>query len=134
MKPAIQDHELEFLLAFDGRVHYLAKDYWLKFEIREVEATAVRPHGISYSFTLHAPDGQRLVGFDNAHAVAFKKGWLGRRSTTYDHWHRATKDPGQPYAFKDVGTLIGDFFDEVERVLAERGIDTTVLDVEEGGK
>jgi hypothetical protein len=61
------DYGLEFLLAFDGRVHHLEKGYSIKFEIRRVEATKNRPHGLSYSFTLHAPDGTRLVGFDNAH-------------------------------------------------------------------
>ena len=63
------DYALEFLLAFDGRIHYLKRGYWLKFEVARVAATAARPHGLSYSFTLHAPDGKRLVGFDNAHDV-----------------------------------------------------------------
>jgi len=63
------NHGLEFLLAFDGRIHHLEKGYWLKFEIARVTATTNRPHGLSYSFTLHAPDGTRLVGFDNAHDV-----------------------------------------------------------------
>ena len=31
------DHGLEFLLAFDGRIHHLEKGYWLKFEIRRGE-------------------------------------------------------------------------------------------------
>ena len=56
------DYGLKFLLAFDGRVHHLEEGYWLKFEIKRVEATKERPHGLSYSFTLHAPDGTRLVG------------------------------------------------------------------------
>src|SRR5438552_12708449 len=63
------DHGLEFLLGFDGRIHHLEKGYWLKFEIARVKATTDRPHGLSYSFTLHGPDGTRLVGFDNAHDV-----------------------------------------------------------------
>jgi hypothetical protein len=63
------DHGLEFLLAFDGRIHHLEKGYWIKFEITRVDVSAERPHGLSYSFTLHAPDGKRLVGFDNAHDV-----------------------------------------------------------------
>jgi len=29
------DHTLEFLLAFDGRIHHLEKDYWIKFENHE---------------------------------------------------------------------------------------------------
>lgn len=28
-----------------------------------------RPHGLSYSLVLRAPDGERLVGYDNAHPV-----------------------------------------------------------------
>jgi len=44
---------------------------------------------------------------------------------------RAENDPGQPYDFKDVETLIDDFFNEVERVLVEHGIATTVIAVEE---
>src|ERR1700704_3222199 len=63
------DHGLEFLLAFDGRIHHLEKGYWLKFEMTRGEATRNRPHGLSYSFTLRAPDGTRLVGFDNAHGI-----------------------------------------------------------------
>lgn len=36
-------------------VNHMEKDYWLKFDIMRVTATAERPHGLSYSFTLHAP-------------------------------------------------------------------------------
>lgn len=64
------EHTLEFLLAFDGRVHWLESGHWIKFEIRRVEPTPKRPHGLRYSFTLHDPQGQRLVGFDNAHGVS----------------------------------------------------------------
>jgi hypothetical protein len=39
-----------------------------------------------------------------------------------DHWHRTETDEGRPYMFKDAETLMDDFFDEVERVLAEHGI------------
>ena len=63
------DHTLEFLLDFDGHVHRLEQGYWIKFQITIVKVTSERPHGLSYSFTLHAPDGTRLVGFDNAHGV-----------------------------------------------------------------
>jgi len=127
------DHGLEFLLAFDGRVHHLEKGYWIKFGIKRIEATDERPHGLSYSFTLHAPDGKRLVGFDNAHGVALAGSKFKRRPATVDHWHRTEDDPGRPYAFKDAATLIDDFFDEVERVLHEHGIGMDVVEVEEAG-
>src|SRR5258708_25096147 len=65
----VPDYGLEFLLAFDGRIHQLEEGYRIKFEIRRTKAGEARPHGLSYSFTLHAPDGTRLIGFDNAHSV-----------------------------------------------------------------
>ncbi len=125
------EYGLEFLLAFDGRVHHLEEGYWIKFEIERIEPTKKRPHGLSYSFTLHAPDGTRLVGFDNAHGVPAKGPRFKRKAPTSDHWHRTENDPGRPYEFKDAEALIEDFFDEVERALDERGVDATVVEVEE---
>ena len=124
------DYGLEFLLAFNGRIHHLEKGYWLKFDITRVEATLERPHGLSYSFTLHAPDGTRLVGFDNAHDVR-ARGHHSRRRKIPDHWHRTEADPGRPYVLKDAETLIDDFFNEVERVLRERGVGMAVTREEE---
>jgi hypothetical protein len=40
------EHTLEFLLAFDGRIHRYFGGYWLKFEIRRVSVTAAQPHGL----------------------------------------------------------------------------------------
>src|SRR5271165_5260869 len=69
MNKRTPEYGLEFLRAFDGRIHHLEEGYWIKFEIERVKATKERPHGLSYSFTLHGPYGTRLVGFDNAHGV-----------------------------------------------------------------
>src|SRR5438552_16621562 len=85
------------LLAFDGRIHHLEEGYWIKFEIERVKTTKERPHGLSYSFTLHGPDGTRLVGFDNAHGVAATRARFKRKPPVSDHWHRAEADPGRPY-------------------------------------
>ncbi len=127
----MEDHGLEFLLAFDGRVHLLEKGYWLKFEIRRVEAEAARLHGLRYSFTLHGPDGSRLVGFDNAHAVPALGSRFKERAGEYDHWHRSETDTGRPYKFVDAEALIEDFFREVERVLTTHGVGSTVISEEE---
>lgn len=102
------EHTLEFLLGFNGHVHHYVDGYWLKFEVGKVEASDGRPHGLSYSFTLHGPDNRRLVGFDNAHGVT-PKGRFRKRSKAMDHWHRTQTDEGRPYAFKDAETLINDF-------------------------
>jgi Family of unknown function (DUF6516) len=128
------EYGLEFLLAFDGLIHHLEKGYRIKFDIRRVEATTERPHGLSYSFTLHAPDGTRLIGFDNAHGVPVAGSRSKRPPEASDHWHRTENDPGRPYKFRDAATLIDDFFDEAERVLGERGIGMTVVKVEDTGR
>src|SRR5687768_5298859 len=112
MKQPPLDHRLEFLLAFDGRIHHLEEGYWIKFEIRKVDVSGARPHGLSYSFTLHAPDGTRLVGFDNAHPMRAPGSRLKQRAPASDHWHRTATDPGKPYAYKDADTLLQDFFRE----------------------
>lgn len=125
------EYTLEFLLAFDGRIHHLEKGYWIKFEIKRVKATKNRPHGLSYSFTLHGPNGKRLVGFDNAHGVASAGSRFKQSPEAHDHWHRTGDDPGRPYAFKDADTLLQDFFRELRRILADRGVSDAVIDIEE---
>ena len=131
MKCVGPEHQLEFLLAFDGRIHHLEEGYWIKFRIKRIEPDERRPHGLSYSFTLHEPSGRRLVGFDNAHGVGGTGTRSGKRPEAHDHWHRTEDDPGRPYRFTDAETLIDDFFAEVERTLGEHGVGTTVIAVEE---
>jgi hypothetical protein len=125
-----QEHTLEFLIAFDGHVHWYSQGYFTKFEIRRVEPTAERLHGLRYSFTLHAPEGTRLMGFDNAHSVAPVGSRFSKRQVEADHWHRTEDDEGRPYVFIDAATLILDFFAEVARVLKERGIPANVVETE----
>ena len=125
------DHTLEYLLAFDGAVHHYADGYYLKFEIRRVQASGERPHGLRYSFTLHGPDGERLVGFDNAHGVAPLGSKYKKRAQAVDHWHRTENDEGRPYAFESAEKLLEDFQAEVERCLRERGIPLAVTKTED---
>ncbi len=114
-------------MAFDGRVHHLEKGYWLKFEIGRVEPTPERPHGLRYAFTMHDPDGTRLVGFDNAHGVPPRGSRFRRAGDAHDHWHRTGDDAGRPYVFTTADRLLADFFAEVRRVLDERGISDAVV-------
>ena len=127
----LAEHALEFLLAFDGRTHWLEQGYWLKFEIKRVEPTPERPHGLRYSFTLHDPGGQRLLGFDNAHAVDPVGSRFKDRPLLADHWHRTETDEGRPYRFVSADKLIEDFFAEVRRVLVDRGVSEMVVQVSE---
>lgn len=113
------DRTLAYLLELDGEEIVYDGGFVARFSARRVKATLEKPHGISYSLTLHGPDGRRLMGYDNAHGVPHRGGKFVRRHATYDHWHRDETDQGRPYRFKDAGKLIGDFFDEVERILKE---------------
>jgi len=134
MKPKPSEHALEFLLDFDGRRHFYEGGYFIKFEIRRASKTKRRPAGIKYAFTLHASDGTRLMGFDNAHAVP-ALGGRKKATAASDHWHRTTDDVGRAYKFIDVETLLGDFFDEVERRLTELDVPLQVVaDKEKGVK
>jgi hypothetical protein len=79
-----------------------------------------RPHGLDYSLTLHGADGERLVGFDNAHPVRAGAGPGGRRRSVRDHRHRLRTV--RPYDYADAATLLADFWAEVDAVLKERGV------------
>jgi hypothetical protein len=48
-----------------------------------MQVSPEKPHGLDYSLTLHGPDGERLVGFDNTQPVARQK-----RGGPRDHRHR----------------------------------------------
>jgi hypothetical protein len=114
----VQDHGLDLLLSFDGERYVFDGGFWVKYEVERVEPDENRPHGIKYSLTLHAPDGTRILGYDNAHRVrpAGKHKYSGRR-LPYDHRHRAAGDEGVPDEFVDAATLMGDFLAEVEAVI-----------------
>ena len=132
--PPSAEHTLEFLLAFNGRIHRYPGGYWLKFEIAKATPSDARPHGLDYSFTLHDPDNRRLLGFDNAHTVPAKGSRFKKRSKSMDHWHRTETDAGRPYVFVNAEQLIDDFFDEVERVLSARGVPFDTVEVIEGDR
>ena len=111
---------LDTLLDLHGQTLFVDEvGHWVKFVVRRANVTAERPHGLSYSLTLHAPDGARLVGFDNAHPVRGRRGTGTRKREGSDHRHRLRTI--HPYDYKDAATLLEDFWNEVDRVLKERG-------------
>lgn len=117
---ADRDHGLETLLDLHGQTLFVDEaGHWVKFIVVRTEVTPQRPHGLSYSLTLHAPDGERLVGFDNAHPVRQRRGRGTRRRRESDHRHRL-RSIG-PYDYGDAATLLEDFWNEVDAVLKERG-------------
>lgn len=123
MTPKIDhDASLDTLLDLDGNVLVVDPKggHWVKFEVRRVPASRERPHGLRYSLTLHDGDGERLVGFDNAHAVRSKAGPSGSGAGPHDHKHRFKSV--RPYEYQDAATLLTDFWAEVDGVLKEIGI------------
>jgi hypothetical protein len=87
----------------------------VRFVITRVLVSPEKPHGLDYSLTLHGPDGERLVGFDNAHRVGAQK--IG---APQDHRHRLRTV--RPYDYRDAATLLEDFWKTVDSVLRERGV------------
>ncbi len=112
---------LETLLDLDGYVIDQGHGYWVKIEARKLrEPSKERPHGISYCLSLHDNYGQRIMGFDNAHAVVHRqKGKYSGRRFAYDHKHRHISDKGVPYEFVDAYQLLSDFFKEVDKVVKQ---------------
>lgn len=117
-----RDPSLDTLLDLDGTVLVVDPDakHWVRFVVTRVDATEAKPHGLDYSLTLHGPDGERLVGFDNAHPIRLRSGPSGRRRGAQDHKHRLKTV--KPYEYSDAATLLGDFWDEVFAVLREKGV------------
>lgn len=112
------DVGLEVLLSLDGTEYTEESGYWYKIEASKVEPTKERPHGIRYNLTLHDSYNQRILGFDNAHAVkAKKRGYYTGIIVSYDHVHRSIKDKGVPYEFENAQQLLNDFLDAVNTVL-----------------
>jgi hypothetical protein len=85
-----RDPSLDALLELDGQVLVIDPEtrHWVRFVVRRVPASEAKPHGLDYSLTLHGPDGERLMGFDNAHQVRGRSGSRGNIGSTFDHKHR----------------------------------------------
>jgi hypothetical protein len=118
-----RDATLDGLLDLDGQMLVVDPKggHWVRFVVTRVPVSSEKPHGIDYSLTLHGPDGERLVGFDNAHPVAKQK-----RGEPQDHRHTSAK-PGhqrtiRAYEYRDAATLLADFWTTVDAVLREKGV------------
>lgn len=108
---------MQTLLDLDGELIVLEHGYWVKFEAQKITADERRPYGIGYSLTLHAPDGTRVLGYDNAHAFK-QSGFKGKgrnKKQLFDHRHKGTRT--FPYQWIDAEQLVIDFWSEVENYL-----------------
>ena len=116
------DPSLDLLLDLDGQVLVIDPEgrHWVRFVVTRVAVSEAKPHGLDYSLTLHGPNGDRLVGYDNAHPVRQGRGPGSKTAPTHDHRHRLVTV--RPYAYSDAATLLADFWTDVRAVLKERGI------------
>jgi hypothetical protein len=112
-----RDPTLDVLIDLDGQVLVVDPEagHWVRFIVTRVPVSREKPHGIDYSLTLHGPEGERLVGFDNAHPVGQQK-----RGAPQDHRHRLRTI--KAYEYQDAATLLADFWETVDTVLRERGV------------
>lgn len=115
-----QDRSLDSLLLLDGESFVVNQTgtLWVKFDVKRVAVSVQRPHGIKYSLTLHAENGERVFGFDNAHPVKEGSGPGAQTRIEYDHQHKGERI--RFYRYADAATLLSDFWREVEQVLQER--------------
>ncbi len=111
------DPALDALLDLNGLMFVVDPDggHWVRFVVNRAPVTPEKPHGLDYSLTLHGRNGERLVGFDNAHPVGRQ-----RHGRPQDHRHRIRTV--RPYEYRDAAALLADFWTEVDAVLKERGV------------
>lgn len=105
------DYTLETLLDLDGETYIYPSGHWRKIKVRKLLfADRNFPQGIKYSLTLHAPNGERILGYDNAHAVPRKSA-----GTPFDHIHK--KSRVVIYSYQNAAQLLTDFFSDVKVIL-----------------
>ena len=114
---APRDPSLDTLLDLDGQVLVVDPEggHWVRFVVTRVPVSPEKPHGLDYSLTLHGPDGERLIGFDNSHRIAKQE--IGEPQ---DHRHGLRRI--KTYEYRDAASLLTDFWNTVESALRERGI------------
>jgi hypothetical protein len=112
--------DLEPLLDLDGFLAEVGGGFWVKIVAHREPPDRDRPHGVSYTLTLHDSAGRRVFGIDNAHPVRLSRGPSGRSSTVRDHVHRG--ESVRRYAFVNANRLVEDFWQEVEAILKKEGV------------
>lgn len=116
------DPGLETLLGMNGDIYEQGGGYYIKIVAHAVTPDATRPEGVDYSLTLHAPSGDRLLGYDNAHPVNTASGPAGKRKKSNHHIHRTSNV--RPYKFEGAQKLLDDFLDDVDKILKAEGVVT----------
>ena len=118
-----RDDGQNYFLSLDRQWIGYEKGYWVTFRVRRVEVSEERPHGFQYSLSLHDANDDRVLGYNNAHAVAVGSGpaTRSRRPKAHDHINRRDNRP-VPYEFTTPYKLLQDFFADVDKILKKEGV------------
>jgi hypothetical protein len=109
--------DLDILLNLNGCEYTDANGYGWKVRAKRVAVSAARPHGLSYSLTLHDSFNRRVLGFDNAHAIP-GKGNKKYRCVRHDHTHEPHHcELIHAYEFESAAKLVADFFTAVRSII-----------------
>ena len=119
--PSAQDRQ--YLLELHTSKIGYDNGYWVSIRAFEIAPDAGRPHGLQYSLTLHDENGERLLGFDNSHAVGTATGPArkSRRPRAFDHIDQRGRR-SVPYRFTTPLQLLEDFFAAVDEILNKEGV------------
>jgi hypothetical protein len=101
------DDGLSYPLDLNGWVSEVGGGFWIKVCVHAEGHEGPFPCGLSYSLTLHKANGERVVGYDNAHPFTEKRG--ARRVATPTADHRHYRDRIEAYAFASPAKLVEDF-------------------------
>ncbi len=120
------DYGIETLLNLDGWTHEVGGGFWISVKAVRVTPDAARPHGIGYTLTLHHSDGERVLGYDNAHPPDVGSGPAmksRRRGRPRDHRHFRGRVGW--YDFESPVKLMEDFWKDVQTILEEEDVSWT---------
>ena len=81
------------------RKNILPNGDMVEMKIWQVPEAPDKPHGLKYSLA-YIKKGERIVGYDNAESKGDHRHYQGKEFT---------------YKFKDIETLVEDFYKDIER-------------------
>lgn len=114
-----RDTGLDTLLSMDGYKYVYPNLYWWKIKAYKLEPSKERPHGIRYTLTFHDNKGTRIFGMDNKHIPPNRRKGFHGRTVEYDHTHEDKNDKGTAYTFINAEKLMTEFFERIDKILAE---------------
>ena len=114
MKDYKHDYTLETLLDLDSMIMEVGQGLWVKINAKRIKTPDHnKPYGIKYLLTLHDPNGQRLLGYDNAHRIP-----KSNVKVPADHKHKGERIV--IYNYQNAEQLLADFWNDVDLILKRR--------------